>query len=225
MPGGQGSHLRLPRSLGSRRTSLLYGRAVSGPIPERRLRLLPRIVEPGSRATGRLQHHVPSPERRRGRRRLRGLRRRVQEREQPPGGSRPGPRRLGLRVSRRRRTDLEDHVPPVEPPSPRRSQRAARASGEDPASLLPAVHRVASLSKRWLLGTHQGAVEDPHLPSYLDEFLAQSPPFHRGNVAVLRASKDPRVVGRGGAPPLPLGGCGLRIVIYVIRSHRTAVLP
>jgi hypothetical protein len=39
----------------------------------------------------------------------------------------------------------------------RRSQRAARALGEDPNQLLPAVHRVASLAKRWLLGTHQGS--------------------------------------------------------------------
>jgi hypothetical protein len=37
----------------------------------------------------------------------------------------------------------------------RRSQRAARARGDDPGELLPAVHRVASLAKRWLLGTHQ----------------------------------------------------------------------
>ena len=37
----------------------------------------------------------------------------------------------------------------------RRSQRAARTRG-DPGELLPAVHRVASLIKRWLLGTHQG---------------------------------------------------------------------
>ena len=53
----------------------------------------------------------------------------------------------------------------------RRSQRAARARGEDPGELLPAVHRVASLAKRWLLGTHQGAVEAAHLPSYLNEFV------------------------------------------------------
>ncbi len=52
----------------------------------------------------------------------------------------------------------------------RRSQRAARARGEDPGSLLPAVHRVASLAKRWLLGTHQGSVNEAHLQSYLDEF-------------------------------------------------------
>ena len=53
----------------------------------------------------------------------------------------------------------------------RRSQRAARACGEDPATLLPAVHRVASLAKQWLLSTHQGAVEPAHLQSYLDEFM------------------------------------------------------
>ena len=52
-----------------------------------------------------------------------------------------------------------------------RSQRAARARGEDPGELLPAVHRVASLAKRWLLGTHQGAIDDAHLPDYLDEFV------------------------------------------------------
>lgn len=52
-----------------------------------------------------------------------------------------------------------------------RSQRAARASGHDPGELLPAVHRVASLAKRWLLGTHQGSVGETHLQSYLDEFV------------------------------------------------------
>ncbi len=40
-----------------------------------------------------------------------------------------------------------------------------------PASCCPAVHRIASLAKRWLLGTHQGSVDDAHLPSYLDEFV------------------------------------------------------
>lgn len=53
----------------------------------------------------------------------------------------------------------------------RRSQRAARSRGEDPHELLPGVHRVASLAKRWLLGTHQGSVDDAHLPSYLNEFV------------------------------------------------------
>ena len=53
----------------------------------------------------------------------------------------------------------------------RRSQRAARARGEDPGELLPGVHRIASLAKRWILGTHQGAVDAAHLPSYLNEFV------------------------------------------------------
>ena len=53
----------------------------------------------------------------------------------------------------------------------RRSQRAARARGDDPGELLPAVHRVASLAKRWLLSTHQGSVDEAHLQSYLDEFV------------------------------------------------------
>lgn len=41
----------------------------------------------------------------------------------------------------------------------------------DPAHVnLPGVHRVASLLKRWLLGTHQGAVRAEHLDYYLDEY-------------------------------------------------------
>jgi transposase-like protein len=36
--------------------------------------------------------------------------------------------------------------------------------------LLPRVHRVVSLLKRWLLGTHQGAIGQEHLQDYLDEF-------------------------------------------------------
>ena len=36
--------------------------------------------------------------------------------------------------------------------------------------LLPRVHRAISLLKRWLLGTHQGAIAHAHLDDYLDEF-------------------------------------------------------
>lgn len=53
----------------------------------------------------------------------------------------------------------------------RRSQRAARLRGDDPHALLPGVHRVASLVKRWLLGTHQGSVGAEHMGSYLSEFV------------------------------------------------------
>jgi transposase-like protein len=46
-----------------------------------------------------------------------------------------------------------------------------RGSNPERASkLLPRVHRVASLLKRWLLGTHQGAVSREQLEYYLDEF-------------------------------------------------------
>ena len=38
------------------------------------------------------------------------------------------------------------------------------------SALLPRVHRVASLLKRWLLGTHQGALSREQLDTYLDEF-------------------------------------------------------
>lgn len=36
--------------------------------------------------------------------------------------------------------------------------------------LLPRVHRVVSLLKRWLMGTHQGAISHEHLDYYLDEY-------------------------------------------------------
>jgi hypothetical protein len=36
---------------------------------------------------------------------------------------------------------------------------------------MPGVHRVASLIKRWILGTHHGSVQPEHLDAYLDEFV------------------------------------------------------
>ena len=48
-----------------------------------------------------------------------------------------------------------------------------RVRGPDPKAaslLLPRVHLVASLLKRWLLGTHQGAIGHDYLDYYLDEF-------------------------------------------------------
>ena len=47
-------------------------------------------------------------------------------------------------------------------------KRKSLEPGEDPT---PLVHRVASLLKRWLLGTHHGRVSKAHLASYLDEFV------------------------------------------------------
>ena len=43
-------------------------------------------------------------------------------------------------------------------------------SGKKADELLPRVHRVVSLVKRWLMGTHQGGVSHRHLDYYLDEF-------------------------------------------------------
>lgn len=37
--------------------------------------------------------------------------------------------------------------------------------------MLPHVHLIVSLLKRWLLGTHQGAVDEKHLQAYLDEYV------------------------------------------------------
>jgi transposase-like protein len=59
--------------------------------------------------------------------------------------------RLKAHGYRHRITFLTDHVEPA-------------------TELLPRVHLVASLLKRWLLGTHQGAVSPAHLDYYLDEF-------------------------------------------------------
>jgi len=46
----------------------------------------------------------------------------------------------------------------------------ARPTAEVGDNLLPLANRVASLLKRWLLGTHQGAVQPSYLDYYLDEF-------------------------------------------------------
>lgn len=53
-----------------------------------------------------------------------------------------------------------------------------RPSLELGENLLPRCHRVASLLKRWLLGTHQGAVRPKQLDYYLDEFVFR---FNRRN--------------------------------------------
>jgi transposase-like protein len=48
--------------------------------------------------------------------------------------------------------------------------KVVRQDYEIGENLLPSCHRIASLLKRWLLGTHQGAVSHKHLEYYLDEF-------------------------------------------------------
>lgn len=50
-------------------------------------------------------------------------------------------------------------------------QKTMLSSSEDPAHVsMPGVHRVSSLLKRWILGTHQGSVTPDHLQAYLEEY-------------------------------------------------------
>ena len=51
-------------------------------------------------------------------------------------------------------------------------QRNVMLGSEVPAHVsMAGVHRVASLIKRWILGTHHGSVQPEHLDAYLDEFV------------------------------------------------------
>jgi transposase-like protein len=59
---------------------------------------------------------------------------------------------------------------PVERTGYRHRITILRGQSESASGLLPRVHLAASLLKRWLLGTHQGAVSEEHLDYYLDEF-------------------------------------------------------
>lgn len=55
----------------------------------------------------------------------------------------------------------------------------AVSQGSDPAHVvLPAVHKVASLLKRWLMGTHHGGWGAQHAEAYIDEFIFR---FNRRN--------------------------------------------
>ena len=48
------------------------------------------------------------------------------------------------------------------------SRKKQKTDAEE--DLLPRVHLVISLLKRWLMGTHQGGVQDKHMDDYLNEF-------------------------------------------------------
>ena len=59
--------------------------------------------------------------------------------------------------------------------------RPTTGVGED---LLPHCRRVASLLKRWMIGTHQGSISHEHLDYYLDEYtfrFNRRTSRHRGN--------------------------------------------
>jgi transposase-like protein len=81
--------------------------------------------------------------------------------------------------------------------------------GSDPAhEVMPRVHLVASLLKRWLVGTHQGGIQHQHLDYYLDEFtfrfnrrrsLARGLLFHRLAQQAVAIGPAPYNVIIGGA--------------------------
>lgn len=50
------------------------------------------------------------------------------------------------------------------------SKTILSSSGDPAHVLMPGVHRIAALLKRWLLGTHQGSVSSKYLDYYLDEY-------------------------------------------------------
>lgn len=49
-------------------------------------------------------------------------------------------------------------------------KKSISGSGQEAHELLPHVHMVDSLLKRWINGTHQGRVSSKHLEFYLDEY-------------------------------------------------------
>jgi transposase-like protein len=77
--------------------------------------------------------------------------------------------------------------------------RPVAGSGKQANELLPAVHRVASLCKRWLLGTHQGRIDEDHMQSYLEEFCFR---FNRRNSRARGLLFYRLLQYAAGAPPL-----------------------
>jgi transposase-like protein len=90
-----------------------------------------------------------------------------------------------------------------------RQVQRKQAAGE---YLLPRVHRVVSLLKRWVMGTHQGGIGQEHLDDYLNEFTFR---FNRRKSAsrgklfyrlVQQALQVEPVPFRSLTKPQPLGG-------------------
>jgi len=74
------------------------------------------------------------------------------------------------------------------------------SSGQEAHELLPHVHMVNSLVKRWLNGTHQGKVSPKHLANYLDEFAFR---FNR-KLSTYRGKLFYRLVQQAvDTPPIP----------------------
>ena len=101
-------------------------------------------------------------------------------RRRPAGQPRPG--RLGRRGDRTRLARVKTDGAPVLRRLADRGfthQATAAYSAADQSSVLPGVHLVASLLKRWLIGTLHYRVEQQHLPYYLDEYTFRFNRAHR----------------------------------------------
>ena len=77
-------------------------------------------------------------------------------------------------------------------------RRLQSAKGQKTGAHLPMVHLIVSNLKRWLLGTHKGAILPRHLPAYLNEFTFRfnrrfwrGPAFHRALGLLVHAEKWP----------------------------------
>ena len=102
---------------------------------------------------------------------------------------------------------------------PRRDRRARRLQREEPRRAAPRArscrprpsgarttrvqgcHWTISLLKRWLLGTHAGAVRDKHLQAYLDEFAFRHNRRKTNGVGRIAARVIESLVAR---PPLTM---------------------
>jgi transposase-like protein len=92
-----------------------------------------------------------------------------------------------------------------------------KRSGLHAHELLPGVHRVASLLKRWLAGTHQSGVSVEHLQAYLDEFTFR---FNRRHARARGLLFFRLLEGAVNAGPTTM-----RELIKVPNPHPVAALP
>jgi transposase-like protein len=89
-------------------------------------------------------------------------------------------------------------------------------SGLEAHEVLPGVHRIFSLVKRWMMGTHQGSVSPEHVQAYFDEwvFRFNRRPSHTRGLLFYRLLsqavdgdvvryRDLRKTGRKRPPPPP----------------------
>jgi transposase-like protein len=88
--------------------------------------------------------------------------------------------------------------------------------------VLPGVHRVASLVKRWLLGTHQGSVEGDHLQEYLDEWTFRFNRRHSTQRGLLFRRLLEQAVE---APPLTYAGDLVAVPRPITAAQKAALHP